>query len=91
MALPASRQRQRGNVGGLLQRPKAFVPSRLDGKVETSGLVTWCEPWRQPPEQQPDVGMDTAPRHRAHAWIKHSTTWGKQGLLVTYLPADAPA
>ena len=62
----------------------------INGKVDASVIVTCVEPVSQQRDKKTSVCIDHAPMHRSPACIKHMAKWGKQGLIVTYLPSYAP-
>jgi len=66
------------------------VPYRIEGKVDTSVIVECFEPLSQQLDKKTSVLLDNAPMHRSQAFIEQMPKWGKQGLIIKYLPPYSP-
>ena len=87
IAVPTSSHGRRVNVLGFLKRDNELVPSRVEGKIDTSVLVECLEQFRQQLDKRTYVFLDNAPVHRSREFVEHIAQWVKRGLIVKYLPS----
>lgn len=70
IAVPTLSHGRRLNVLGFLKRNNDLVPYRIEGKVDTSVIVSCFEQFSQQIDKKTYVLLDNGPRHRSQEFIE---------------------
>ncbi len=87
--IPSSRS-SRLNVLGFLNRQNTLYPFVIEGKVDTSVIISCFNQFIDHIQKKTFVLLDNAPIHTSKEFIRHISSWAKRNLIIKYLPPYCP-